>query len=456
VARGAVSTAAPPRLVAGLELLLPFGAAVVAALTVVSPVLGLGAAGGLVLVVVAAHDLCLALALWIPTLFLEALPVFNLAGKAGGLVILGAWVLHTAHSPDGPRAVLHRHRATLALLLLLLAWLTLTVLWAPDWLLAAKEMVRWYAVAALFAVVATSVRDLRTLRWMAGSFSVGGVLSVLVSLQGAGSSPDPGRIEGAAGDPNFLGAWLLAAGLLTLGLLAQTRRRLLRVGLFATLALLAAGTALTLSRGAFVAAFGTTLVAVLVLRGRRLPVVLGAALATAAAAVWLRSSPTALDRLASNGGGSGRQELWTVAWRMARDHPLRGVGIDNYVVVARSSMREVGPLTSPYLMTRPDPDEVHNVYLQLLAEGGPLAVVLLLAFTALCVRSALQAARRLDLAGQRAAASLAYAVLLAQCSLLCAAVFLSSADDKRLWLVLALGPAVSSLGRDRPLRESGP
>lgn len=419
------------------------------AVTAVSPVLGFAATGGLALVAVAARDLPLALVLWIPTLFLEALPAFNAAGKAGGLVVLGAWALEQRRDPAPALATLRGSRRLVGLLLLLMTWSTVTVLWAPDWRHSLAELVRWYAVGVLFVIVATVVRDAATLRRLVAAFAFGGVLAVVVAMTVGGgvSGPGPARLGGAAGDPNFLGAWLLSSGLLVLGLLAVTARVAERAAWTVALCLLAAGMAFTLSRGAFVSTILTSVVALALLRGRR-RYVLGLLLAGAAATTaWLSRAPEAWDRLSEGGTGSGRSDLWTVAWEMARDNPALGVGLKSFTVDAAQYMREVGPIPSSYLISRAEPDEVHNVYLQVLAEGGPLALLLLLLFAATCLRASWTGARLLDAAGQRALASLAYAVLLAQCSLLSAAMFLSSVVDKRLWLLLALGPVLAGLGR---------
>lgn len=420
------------------------------AVTAVSPVLGFAATGGLALVAVAARDLPLALVLWIPTLFLEALPAFNAAGKAGGVVVLGAWALQQRQDPAPALAVLRDARRVVVLLLLLMTWSTVTVLWAPEWRHSLAELARWYAVGVLFVIVATVVRDLRTLRRLLAAFALGGVLAVAVSMtvSTGESGPGPARLGGAAGDPNFLGAWLLSSALLVLGLLAVTRRLVERAVWVVALCSLAVGMAFTLSRGAFVSTILTSVIALALLRGRRRWVV-GLLLAgTSAVTAWLSRTPEAWARLSEGGTGSGRSDLWTVAWEMARDNPALGVGLKSFTVDAAEYMREVGPIPSSYLISRAEPDEVHNVYLQVLAEGGPLALLLLLLFAAACIHASLTGARLLDAAGRRASASLAYAVLLAQCSLLSAAMFLSSVVDKRLWLLLALGPVLAAFGRE--------
>lgn len=438
---------APPRvIVLGLG-----AAALVGGACLLSPLYGVGVAAGLLLVAVAAHDLGVAVALWLPTLFLEGVPALNLAGKAGGLVLLVAWAREVRRDGSAFTAVRRECPGTLFLLLGLLTWTTLSVTWAENWQSAFSGLLRWYAVGLLFLVTACTVRTPVALRRLALAFVVGGVLSVLVSLASGTTATGVGasRLATAAGDPNFLGAWLLAAALVAVTLCVVLLGVATRAFLIGALSLLLVGMGLTVSRGAFIAAGVTGLVGLVLLRGRRRPVLALTLAGTAGVVVWLQSSPGALRRFSDTSTGSGRSDLWAVAWQMTRHHPWLGVGLDNFTDQADLYMREIGPITTSYLIARARPDEVHNVYLQTLAEGGVVALVLLVGFAYACLRATVQAARRLDAQGARNEATLVYGLLLAQCSLLAASFFLSSAVDKRLWLLLALGPALAVLSRSR-------
>jgi O-antigen ligase len=73
-----------------------------------------------------------------------------------------------------------------------------------------------------------------------------------------------------------------------------------------------------------------------------------------------------------------RLVYWDVAWRMGRDHPWTGVGLNNY----RKEFKNYysGPLQGGAI----DWGSAHNLYLQQVAERGLLGVAaLLLLFTAL-------------------------------------------------------------------------
>jgi O-antigen ligase len=91
------------------------------------------------------------------------------------------------------------------------------------------------------------------------------------------------------------------------------------------------------------------------------------------------------------------------------------------------------------------PSFAHNTYLQLFAEEGIVGLALFLALVGASLRSAYSAANRFERRGQRDLSTLARAVLVATISMLAAGMFLSAALDQRLWLLLALGPALLTL-----------
>ena len=435
-----------------LAVLAVVGAVAAGAGVAWAPLLAVGAAGGLVFTVLLVRDPVLALALWIPSLFLEAVPALNLAGKGAGLLLLLAALRRLIAGDPGPRRALDLNRPLVASVLLVLAWTFSSVVWAADPGTAFGGAVRWLAVVLVFALVASSLDELRSVQLVALAYVGGGVLSLVLGLASGPTSEGngPARLGGSAGDPNFLGSWLLSSALLALGLMALARRQRDRVLLGGVVALLLTGMGLTLSRGTFVAAGVVGATAVLVMQGRRRGAGLALVVGLAAIVTWLSSSSLARNRVLGGGDKtSGRTDLWTIAWQMVVQHPWRGVGLDNYVVRSSEYMRDVHPISTTYLVVRTAPDQVHNVYLQLLAEGGIPLLVLVLVFVLFCLRATLVVARRFDASGRPREALFVYSVLLAQVSMLAAALFLSSSVDKRLWLLLALGPALTVAFRRR-------
>jgi O-antigen ligase len=395
-------------------------------------------------------NLPLGLALWVPLVFLQAVPALNIGAKAAGLLIALAW-LGTLRS-EGTVSVLTRHRRLLAVLALLLTWLTVSLLWAEDPALARADVWQWYAVAVLFVIAITTVRTTDSIRLVIGMFVLGLLASVLLDslTTGVVTSEEPGdRLEGAAGDPNFLAAMIILASVLGLGLAATTRNAAFRVSLVAAIVFLAVAFVSTGSRGGFVAALVTAVAALIVMRGRRVYVVAALLVAVGVAVPALSASPETWQRLTDyDDGGTGRVDLWTVAARMAEDHPVAGVGFNNFRVAAADYVREPGALERvDFLVERPH--FVHNTYLQLLAENGVIGLALFVVFVVGCTRAAWLAAKRFEARGERAMGTLARTVVVALIAMLGASMFLSAAVDQRLWLLLALGPGLLAAARSQ-------
>jgi len=103
-----------------------------------------------------------------------------------------------------------------------------------------------------------------------------------------------------------------------------------------------------------------------------------------------------LQRRLLSVSGNGRTDYWRVAWRMARDEPLLGTG--------------AGSFEAHWLADRPvsfHARDAHNLYLETLAELGPVGLSVLLATLALPL-VALRRARRFPLGPAAGGALAAY------------------------------------------------
>jgi O-antigen ligase len=185
------------------------------------------------------------------------------------------------------------------------------------------------------------------------------------------------RVGGTVGSPNTAGGYLsmLLAPALCVLLIPGLRGWLKWLGLSAFVTGMLA-LVLTFSRGAWMATIiSLVLVALFAWKRGWLDARLPLTLAAVTLLVALPFAPTIAMRLLGNdrGAGAARLPLDVIAWRMILDHPLLGVGINNYVLVMRNYVT-------------PDLGQVwlyiaHNRYLLLWAElgvGGFLAFVLFL------------------------------------------------------------------------------
>jgi O-antigen ligase len=397
-----------------------------------------------------------AVCLWVPLAFLEGYTAFNLGGKAAGLLLTVGW-LGALQTGVATTSVLRRHRRLVEVLGLFVVWLSLSVAWAPDTGRALGDLWHWYAVALIFVIVATCVNTPSTLRLVCGAFVAGAFLSVVASAAtgnlrtGAGTE----RLAAAAGDPNSLAMGLVAgiavAAALAIGLRSAGWRWLLIV----VIAVLAAGIVATESRGGIVAVVATAVAAVAVFKGRRKQV-LGVVLVVAAAiTVSFAFNPDAWQRVTKpDSRGTGRIDLWTVAWNISADHPFTGIGLRNFGVVAQDYTRKVGPLERVDLIAD-RPKVVHNTYLQLLAETGIVGLSLFAVLVLGCLRAGLRAAGRFRAIGAYDLEVLAQGVVVAVVGMLAAGFFLSSAIDRRMWILFALGPAALEVAQRTAGRIGG-
>ncbi|MBA3748614.1 MAG: O-antigen ligase family protein, partial [Solirubrobacterales bacterium] len=366
------------------------------------------------------------LTLWFPVIFLEGLPAFNAAGKGGGLVIVLAWLAGVRRlAPPAPEA-LRCLRPLMFALAALLVFYACSLIWAQDAGRGFSDLWHWWAVALLMVIVATAVNTRRHLRAMCTAFVGGALLTVAFGIAGgeltastsAVQTASEGRLEGGQGDPNFLAAGIVPAIILGLVLLVTTRRSWVRWGIAAACGLLALGLVASESRGGVVAAVLAMLAALVLFKRHRVHVLVATCLALGIATAWFAVAPQAWDRVSEfDNGGSGRTELWTIAWRMFADHPVQGVGLFNYSVQAPDYASAPGSLGRLDLIF--DHAQVaHNVYLQALAETGVVGLGLFLAVAVLSMRAAWLAARRFRALGDLSTEMLARGIIVATIGLM--------------------------------------
>jgi O-antigen ligase len=182
------------------------------------------------------------------------------------------------------------------------------------------------------------------------------------------------------GSGNSLGAWMARALPLALALLLVAGPHSRAERILALMCLLAYVPALlwSASRGALVAAIVACAAALLV-RERRALLVGAAGLGAATLILWLAG---ALGMFLAEHGGSAelRPLLWLAALHMIQDHPLLGIGMDQFLYYYSNLYT-----SHPYWITvfngqrtnvwrEPNLSHPHNLPLELWLSGGPLAL----------------------------------------------------------------------------------
>ena len=278
-------------------------------------------------------------------------------------------------------------------------------------------------------IVATTPRTRSTYGSVVAAFVLGGVLSVIagfvvngISTGGSAASlasEGDSRFGGGSGDPNFLGAGLVPAIVLAGALMRQVRDPMARWMLAVAMLVLSIGLAASQSRGGLIAAV-VALLAALVLYRRKLPILAFLGLAVAFLGP-VRRDPQTWERIMTfDDGGSGRQDLWEVGWRIFEE--LVNVGLNNF-------RKELFDMCASQALERVDlvaerPRIVHNVYLQLLVETGVVGLALFMIVVLGCLRSMWVAGRRFDSAGDTALGDSSRSVFVATLATLAASFFL--------------------------------
>ena len=316
---------------------------------------------------------------WLPGLI--GFVVLAADGIAGGAYLPRAWRLTTfALLALVAAALIARRRVALAplerlvlaALALLVVWTTLSARWSfhpHTSVLEGERDVLYFATVAALLVCAdrTALPQI-----LAGALA--GV--TVICGYGLGTYVFIGHeyvpIQGTLlfeplGYANGLGIYAAIGILLAAGFALAKPSRLARAACLASAAILAPTLYLTSSRAAMVAlAVGLV---VLLGFGRRVSAPVAALLAAVAAAtlvtvVLVQQEPNIVRRLV----GEQRPRYWHVAWREYTDHKLLGSG--------------AGTFDEYWLRWRTVPSyarDAHSLYLETLAELGPVGLALLLA-----------------------------------------------------------------------------
>ena len=141
------------------------------------------------------------------------------------------------------------------------------------------------------------------------------------------------------------------------------------------------------------------------------------------------------------------------------DHPVVGVGLDNFLTQEAKYVRQPGVLTSVAMIAE-KPHVVHNQYLEAYTETGIIGFVLLISMMLGFLSCGVRAAKGFDARGQPELATLARAVVVAEVSVYVALFFLSDGPDERFWILFGIGAAMlglasrASQSTDLPISQS--
>ncbi len=233
--------------------------------------------------------------------------------------------------------------------LALVAVAAFSLLWAEEGRVAAREFRTVVLESAVFYGLLRAMVRQRWQTWrVVDAWVLGGTLIAVVGVgqwalgQGLITADGVWRVRGFYGSPNNLALYLGRLLPLAIAILAWGQRdgrggqRRWFYGVAA--AVMIAALFLTYSRGAWIVGVPVSLLFLAAMRGRRTFGLAAAALILVAVVLVLLVGPGRLTSLldASQGTTFFRLQLWRSSLAMIGDHPLLGVGLDNFLYQYRS------------------------------------------------------------------------------------------------------------------------
>lgn len=454
-----------------LAIALGLVAAGLGVLAVAEPFLALSLALGMVFIGLVLTDVTLGLCVFGLVAFME-LPGpggFSVA-KLVGLALVVSWAA-TAVTRGDRHNFFKEHPWMSYVLLLFLAFATASTLWAKVPGETLSSIIRFLPNMLLLPIAVTAMKDKRSALMVCGSFVAGAVLSASLGLFVGVAAPEaiaaanadiaPGtRLVGVGVDPNELaislvGAAAIGAGLASSRALANGWRLVAAVGTVLCLIFVL----LTVSRTGIVGVVVAIVVgSIFAGRPRRAPLLVVGVLAVMTMVVYVAAfaPPEARKRLTASDGGSGRDDIWRVGWRMVEANPVNGVGLGNFRLTSIDYLLRPGQIKSDEFIIA-KPKVAHNIYLETLAELGVIGLVLFLSIIGFALRCALKAARIFEARGDPGLELAARAVFVGTTAMLVASCFVSQQYAKPLWLAFALGPGLLALAhRGGPASPAAP
>ncbi len=446
-------------------------AALVGLLAGRDPKLAIAVSIGLGFLLLTFADLLVGVTIFVAASFLELASVASGVGvaKVLGVALAISWIATVAAGRGRGRFVWLASPGLSAMIVALLAWGTLSLLWAESTSLAVAQLFRYGLVAMLVPIVFTAVRSGSALKAVTGAYVAGATIAAAYGLfappdaSGVQGSVDAteqlNRIAGTVGDPNLFASVLLVGAILAV-CLAFTQRGspAIQVVLISCAVICLAGIILTFSRGGLLALGVAILTAPIVARHKGAALAAGGLLLVCVVAyIGVLAPADARDRIVANDGGSGRTDIWKIGWRMVEDKPVTGIGVGNFQT--SSIHYQIRPGAAKVRTDLADnPSVAHNSYLEMWAELGVVGLALFLGIVLSALAAAIRANRRFFHDGREELAVIAGGVTVALISVLASDFFISEQSAKQLWLLIALCPALWAIANrgDRPAPGSAP
>jgi O-antigen ligase len=327
--------------------------------------------------------------------------------------------------------------------LLFLTWVWISGFWAVSPQAWQGSLGALGLAAAYFLAFATLVDSPAQVRQLLRTFVVGAGVMSFVALAQAGVDV---RSVGLQGDPNIFALYQVAA-IPAAGMLARTTSRAwLRAGWLLLILPLSASVFAAQSRGGLLTVAIVLPIALFrgdlgrFARGHAVfSVVTTATVVTTLAYVAGRVDERLSVAAVAQDRGTGRLDIWTVAWHAYLRRPLFGLGGGGFEAQS-SHLLEVTPGVGidPNSILLRTGIRVHNMYLENLTDLGPVGLLLWLSILVGTLVVIIQ------FGGGALGATPTSPLLAMLLAFAIATIFLSVPNSKLLWMIVGLAAAAAS------------
>lgn len=261
-----------------------------------------------------------------------------------------AWVINWGFQRIGrslPMSRIERNQMTTldwgVMALLLVS--TASLMWAAHFRVAAREYRTVVLESILFYVLLRAMLHGRQdIWWVVDAWMLGGTLIALVGCfqwalgEDLISAEGVWRVRGFYGSPNNLALYLGRVFPLTLSIAVWKRNGARRWACGVAALIMVMALFLTYSRGAWLLGVPISLLFLAGVRGRRTFVLMIGSLTVLMAILISVVGLGRLTSLLDMGQGTTffRLQLWRSSWKMILDHPILGVGLDNFLYYYRT------------------------------------------------------------------------------------------------------------------------
>lgn len=263
------------------------------------------------------------------------------------------------------------------------------------------------------------------------------------------------RLSGPVGDPNFFAQVMVVLALLGVERLMHEKNLFWKIVAGWAAAASTLTVVFTFSRGTTIALVLSLIIFFWIYRLKPAQllviVTLGIAMLFFAPQTYYQRLLSIADVLPTSNGEinirsdkaiQGRASENLTAWVMFTDHPLLGVGLNNFSSLYQEYTKDLG--LAPSAQNR----SPHNLYLEVAAETGVIGLLAFLAIIVFAFRSLFRARRQFIQAGMQDYVNMTTGFIIAFTGYLLSAVFVHAAYPRYFYLLVGIAFALPNLFRN--------